>query len=192
MVDEQRTRVAVIIGSTRTGRFGPTVAQWFAGLARQRVDLDVDVVDLVETNLPEVSPGDGPAPPMVRDLAPRLGHADAFVVVTPEYNHSFPASLKTAIDWFYDEWMAKPVGFVSYGGIGGGVRAVEALRLVFAEVHATTIRDVVSFHDYPERFDSEGTPHDPGAEAAAKAQLDQLLWWADALRSHRAQQPYQA
>lgn len=64
-------------------------------------------------------------------------------------------------------------------------------RLVFAEVHATTIRDVVSFHDYPERFSPEGTPQDPGAAGAAKAQLDQLLWWAHALRNHRAQQPYQ-
>lgn len=192
MLGEQRTRVAVIIGSTRTGRFRPTVAEWFAEVARQRADLDVDVVDLVETDLPEVSPGERPTPAPVRDLASRLARADAFVVVTPEYNHSFPASLKTAIDWFFDEWMAKPVGFVSYGGIGGGLRAVEALRLVFAEVHATTIRDVVSFHDYPERFNSEGTPHDPRAEAAAKSQLDQLLWWAHALRNHRAQQPYQA
>ncbi|MQA12753.1 MAG: NADPH-dependent FMN reductase [Pseudonocardiaceae bacterium] len=192
MVGAQRTRVAVIIGSTRTGRFGPTVAEWFASLARQRADLDVDVVDLVETDLPDVSPGDGPAPAPVRDLAPRLGRADAFVVVTPEYNHSFPASLKTAIDWFFDEWMAKPVGFVSYGGTGGGLRAVEALRLVFAEVHATTIRNVVSFHDYPERFGPDRTPHDPAADAAAKSQLDQLLWWAHALRNHRTQQPYQA
>lgn len=190
-MDEQRTRLAVIIGSTRPGRFGPTVAQWFAGVARQRADLDVDVVDLVDADLPEVAPTEGPDPAPVRELGSRLGRADAFVVVTPEYNHSFPAALKTMIDWYFDEWMAKPIGFVSYGGIGGGLRAVEALRLVFAEVHASTIRDVVSFHNYPERFDAEGTPTDPGAEAAAKSQLDQLLWWSHALRNHRTQHPYQ-
>lgn len=91
MVDEQRTQVAVIIGSTRTGRFGPTVAQWVAGLAGQRADLDVDVVGLVEAGLPEVSPADdGSVPSPVRDLAPRLDQADAFVVVTPGAQPQFP------------------------------------------------------------------------------------------------------
>jgi hypothetical protein len=77
---------------------------------------------------------------------PPIDAADAFVVVTPEYNHSYPASLKHAIDMAHGEWNTKPVAFVSYGGISGGLRAVEALRLVFAELHATTIRDTVSFH----------------------------------------------
>lgn len=193
MDQELPTRLAVIIGSTRTGRFGPIVASWYARVAGQRPDLDVDVVDLAAADLPEVSPAeDGTVPPAVAELTPRLERADAFVVVTPEYNHSFPAALKTAIDWFFDEWMAKPVGFVSYGGIGGGLRAVEALRLVFAELHATTIRDVISFHDHPARFSQEGTPHDPRAETAAKSQLDQLTWWADALRLHRTRVPYRA
>ncbi|BBF99473.1 MULTISPECIES: NADPH-dependent FMN reductase [Pseudonocardia] len=182
-------RLAVIVGSTRRGRFAPTVADWVAEQVRARGDIKVDVIDLAETALPEVL-GDEhePIPAPVTKLAPRLAAADAFVVVTPEYNHSFPAALKTAIDWFFDEWTAKPVGFVSYGGMGGGLRAVEALRLVFAELHATTVRDVVSFHfrDWPFQFE----PVDPGAVKALSAQLDQLGWWAAALRTGRERVPY--
>lgn len=182
-------RLAVIVGSTRRGRFAPTVAGWVVEQARARGGVEVDVVDLAETSLPEVL-GDEhePTPAAVTALASRLAGADAFVIVTPEYNHSFPAALKTAIDWFFDEWAAKPVGFVSYGGMGGGLRAVEALRLVFAELHAATIRDVVSFHfrDWPFQFD----PVDPGAVKALAAQLDQLGWWAETLRAGRERVPY--
>ncbi len=190
---QERTRIAILIASTRTGRFGPTVANWFAEQVRQRDDVDVDLLDLAEAQLPEVlADDDGPTPRSVRDLAPWLAAADAFVVVTPEYNHSFPASLKTAIDWFYAEWQAKPVAFVSYGGISGGLRAVEQLRLVFAEVHATTIRDTVSFPNYPDLFDADGRPTEAdGPEGAVKAMLDQLTWWSDALRRHRVLHPYQ-
>ncbi len=74
-----------------------------------------------------------------------LSEADAFIVVTPEYNHSFTASLKFVLDLVYEPWQGKPVAFVSYGGISGGLRAVEQLRLVFAELHAVTVRDTVSF-----------------------------------------------
>jgi NAD(P)H-dependent FMN reductase len=115
------------------------------------------------------------------------------VVVTPEYNHSFPASLKNAIDWHFTQWQAKPVGFVSYGGVAGGLRAVEHLRLVFAELHAMTVRGTVSFHMAPERFDANGEPREPeGCNRAAKAMLDQLVWWARALRTARAARPYAA
>ncbi|MEV5703520.1 NAD(P)H-dependent oxidoreductase [Actinoallomurus sp. NPDC052274] len=194
----ERFRVAVIVGSVREGRFGTTVADWFAGRARRRTDVDVDVIDLAEVGLPLVFPafGAAPAPETARALqtvTPRLAAADAFVVVTPEYNHSFPASLKNLIDWHNAEWHAKPVGFVSYGGLSGGLRAVEHLRPVFAELHAVTVRDTVSFHGAWERFDAEGRPVDPdGCGAAAETLLDQLLWWAHALRDARAVRPYAA
>lgn len=191
---ERPIRLAIIVASTREGRFGPTVARWFTGQAGYRADTDIDVIDLVDTGLPAtITAFDRPQPPAVVALAPRLARADAFVVVTPEYNHSFPASIKTAIDWYRDEWMGKPVGFVSYGGLAGGLRAVEQLRPVFAEVHATTIRDTVSFHSYPDKFDATGIPVDAEAcNGAAKAMLDQLAWWAEALRAARALRPYSA
>ncbi|NYV75843.1 NADPH-dependent FMN reductase [Streptomyces sp. UH6] len=173
-------RLLVLTGSTREGRFAPVVTGWFLRVAAERDDLTLDPADLADH--PD---GEG--------LAERLAAADAFVVVTPEYNHSFPAPLKQAIDRYRDEWQAKPVGFVSYGGFAGGLRAVEQLRQVFAELHATTVRDSVSFPLAWERFDADGVPHDPAVpEGAAKAMLDQLVWWGRALRAGRAAVPYRA
>lgn len=194
MITDKRLQLAIIIGSTRKGRFGPVVAEWFAGQATQRDDMAVDVIDLAEARLPEALGdfGDEP-PPQVTALSPRLAAAGAFVVVTPEYNHSFPASLKTAIDWHHQQWHAKPIGFVSYGGRSGGLRAVEQLRQIFAELHAMTVRDTVSFHGASELFDSEGRALDPdGCNAAAKSMLDQLAWWGHALRAARTRRPYTA
>lgn len=195
MTDPQ-LRLAVIVGSTREGRFGETVARWFIRQAQQRDDLEIDVIDLRDTPLPNVQQA-GPvgtgvyASPQVRAFASRIGAADAFVVVTPEYNHGYPASLKLAIDSVYPEWKAKPVGFVSYGGASGGLRAVEQLRLVFAELHTVTIRDSVSFPMARRQFDAAGVPGDPErANASATKLLDELAWWASALRDARARQPY--
>ncbi len=181
--------LAVIIGSTRQGRFGGTVGDWFVGQAKQRSDVVVDLIDLAETPLPTTLPT--PPPPQVVAFTERLGAADAFVVVTPEYNHSFPGPLKTAIDSAPREWAAKPVGLVSYGGLSGGLRAVEQLRLVFADLHAVTIRATVSFHLARSQFGRDGQPREPGPAALAAATLlDQLTWWGRALRDARARRPY--
>ncbi|MEV6012262.1 NAD(P)H-dependent oxidoreductase [Streptomyces sp. NPDC051976] len=191
-------KLAVIVGSTREGRFAPVVANWFTGHARQRDDVIVDVIDLAEHRLPVVLPTFG-ADLATEDaealaaVSVRLSDADAFAVVTPEYNHSFPASLKNLIDWHHQQWHAKPVGFVSYGGLAGGLRAVEHLRQVFAELHAVTVRDTVSFHGAWTRFDPDGHPNDPeGCAGAAKTMLDQLTWWARVLRDAKAVTPYHA
>ena len=179
----ERFQLAVIVGSVRVGRFGPVVADWFVGQAKQRDDVSLDVIDLAD--LP--APGDLPL------VADRMDAADAFVVVTPEYNHSFPGPLKHGIDSLGRQWHAKPVGFVSYGGMSGGLRAVEPLRVVFAELHAVTIRNTVSFHSARNQFDAHGAPRDPDAvNAAAAALLDQLAWWARALRTARTSEPYVA
>jgi NAD(P)H-dependent FMN reductase len=189
--DGNSLHLAIIIGSTREGRFAPTVADWFARQAGQRDDMTVNVIDLAEARLPDILSAQ-PAPE-VAALTPRLAHADAFVIVTPEYNHSFPAPLKTAIDWHSQVWLAKPIGFVSYGGISGGLRAVEQLRQIFAELHAVTVRNTVSFHGAWTQFDAEGQPKAPdGYERMAKSMLDQIAWWGYALREARAQRPYLA
>ncbi|MFC0037783.1 NADPH-dependent FMN reductase [Actinomadura rayongensis] len=192
-----RLRLGIIVGSMRDGRLGPTVARWIAAEAERDGEFDLDVIDLREADLPVVTPDFGadpePAVAARRDaLGERLDAADAFVVVTPEYNHGAPAGLKSAIDWFLKEWQAKPVAFVSYGGISGGLRAVEHLRQVFAEVHATTIRETVSFHDAWSHWDTQGNwPKDPErANAAAKVMLVQLAWWARALKDAKQSQPY--
>ena len=171
-------RTAVIIASVREGRFAPVVGRWFNRHAAGRDDLDLDVIDLAEGT---------------QGLSARLADAESFVVITPEYNHSFPGPLKTVIDEHRDEWFAKPVAFVSYGGLSGGLRAVEHLRIVFAELHATTVRDTVSFHGAWERFDTEGEPTDGKAVGAATdAMLDRLVWWARALSTARHDDPFAA
>ncbi|MBF6053197.1 NADPH-dependent FMN reductase [Streptomyces eurocidicus] len=186
-------KLAVIVASVREGRFGPTVANWFVKQAGLRDDFEVDVIDLADHELPYVL-SQQPSAEVVEALSkvtPRLEQADAFVVVTPEYNHSFPASLKSLIDWHYTQWQGKPVGFVSYGGLAGGLRSAEQLRPIFAELHAVTIREAVSFHMAWEKFDENGEPKDQsGPAGAAKALLDQLGWWADGLREQRARRPY--
>lgn len=191
-MSEEKSRIAVIIGSTREGRRGPAVADWLLAQTAQHSDLETDLIDLAEDGPPLVmSSSTGTLPPAVTALGERLAAADGFIVVTPEYNHSFPAPLKNAIDWYHQEWQAKPVAFVSYGAISGGLRAVEQLRAVFAELHATTIRDTVSFHQVWNAVTPQGVI-EPSAErdAAAKSMLGQLMWWADALRQARRRTPY--
>lgn len=184
MTSEAHLQIAVLIGSTREGRWGDRVAHWFAREARRRPDLLVDIVDLAELDLPGVLPMQHDA--TIRAYADRIERADGIVVVTPEYNHSYPASLKQAIDVLNAPWRRKPVAFVSYGGMSGGLRAVEHLRGVFAELHATTIRETVSLHGHPRLFDESGEMLDPtGPAAAAATLLDELVWWAAALRTAR-------
>lgn len=197
MSTKQELQVAVVIGSTRTGRFGPVVADWLLGHLDARDDMVADLVDLAATPVPTVMPGFGGELPaeeieLLSAVTPRLAAADAFLFVTPEYNHSFPASLKNAIDWHNQQWHGKPIGFVSYGGLSGGLRAVEQLRVVMAELNTVTIRNTVSFHGAAAAFDADGKPRDPAADAAAKTMLDQLVWWAQALRDARQARPFTA
>lgn len=178
-------QLAVIVGSTREGRLGSTVAEWLVTRARQRDEVALDVIDLIDFDLPMVYPQE--PEPAAQAYIDRIDRADAFVVITPEYNHGYPASLKQAIDLPRDQWRRKPVAFVSYGGAAGGLRAVEQLRQVFAELHAVTIRDSVSFHMAWDRFDESGEPHEPiRCNADAETMLDELAWWATALRTARA------
>ncbi|MFC8951485.1 NADPH-dependent FMN reductase [Streptomyces sp. NPDC057101] len=185
--------LALVVASDRDGRFAPVITDWFRSRLAGRQDFTVTVVDLAEIDLP-TSLSYRPSPAVLAELAkvtPVLEAADAFIVITPEYNHSFPASLKNLIDRHYTEWQAKPVGFVSYGGISGGLRAVEQLRQVYAEMHAVTVRETVSFHHAHSQFDENGQHKDPaGADLAAEALLDQLGWWGRALRDAKSAHPY--
>ncbi|HEY1175653.1 MAG TPA: NAD(P)H-dependent oxidoreductase [Phytomonospora sp.] len=186
-------KLAVIIGSTREGRFGPVPAAWVAGEAREYGGVDVDVIDLLELELPHRITGDSDGHPTVKSLSARLHDADAFIIVTPEYNHSYPASLKAAIDHYQAEWHTKPVGFVSYGGMVGGQRAVEHLRQIFPEVHALTVRDTIGLVNYWSLLDADGGFADAQALAgAAKGMLGQLTWWGRALRAARLETAYAA
>jgi NAD(P)H-dependent FMN reductase len=176
-------QIAVIVGSVRAGRIAPVVASWLMTQLAQHEQIGIEMIDLADLSLPDSLDGGGDA----SGFAKRVDAADGFIVVTPEYNHGYPGALKTAIDTARDEWRAKAVGFVSYGGTAGGLRAVEQLRLVFAELHATAIRDVVSLHRVDDLFDGNGNPRDPGASAAMRTMVSQLCWWAGALRKARTE-----
>lgn len=176
--------VTVIYGSAREGRFCDTVANWVVRTLETDREISVDTIDPADLNLPATNTGS--EHPAVLKLHAALGDSDAFIVVTPEYNHSFTGELKLLIDAAKSQWKRKPLAFVSYGGMSGGLRAVEQLRLVFAELHVVTMRDVVSFANAWDRFDSAGTPIDEkGATAALHHMTTDLKWWAGALRDAR-------
>jgi len=130
-------KVAVIIGSTRPGRVGESVAKWVYELTKRRTEAEFELVDVKDFNLPLL---DEPVPPAMgqyskehtRTWAAKINSFDGYVFVTPEYNHGICGALKNAIDFVYREWNNKAAGFVSYGS-AGSVRAVEHLRLVMAE-----------------------------------------------------------
>ncbi|MCM0676610.1 NAD(P)H-dependent oxidoreductase [Micromonospora phytophila] len=178
-------RLAVIIGSTREGRMGEQLGHWFVEQAKRHDQLTVTVVDLADYDFPASYPAE-PTPAM-RSFVAQVSRADAFVVVTPEYNHSFPASLKQAIDYAYDEWQAKPVGFVSYGCRSVGLHAVDQLRTVFTALHAVTVRDTVGV----DLLCGETTPlATDQLRRDARVLLDQVCWWGLTLREGRAARPY--
>jgi NAD(P)H-dependent FMN reductase len=182
----------IIVASTRPGRVGLPVADWFAARAKAHSAFDVDFVDLAELGLPFM---DEPNHPRLRryehqhtkDWSARVEAADAFVFVTPEYNHSFNAPLKNAIDFLHSEWEYKPVGFVSYGGIAAGTRALQALKPVVSVLKMTPVSEAVNipfvrqFIDEDERF----VPNDV-LEQAADAMLSELDRVQSALRQLRA------
>ncbi|SDD43291.1 NAD(P)H-dependent FMN reductase [Paracoccus isoporae] len=183
-------QIAVIQGSIRAGRINDRVTAWVVR-AMQQQGYSPDVIDPADPEFLPIQTGDEAA---AARLTARLEPAAAYVVVTPEYNHAAPGPLKTLIDSQKHVWQAKPVGFVSYGGISGGLRAVEALRPVFAELHAVTLRDTVSFAAPWNRFDDSGRLTDPEDHAAASAAMshfgDRLRWWIAALGPARAASPY--
>ena len=167
-------RLVVLLGSHREGRFGPTVGGWIAERARQHGTFEVEVLDPAEHDLPLQHPADAQA--AAGDFLASLDAADAVLVVTPEYNHSFPGILKLALDLVGDELTDTPVGIATYGGMSHGLRAAEALRPVLSALRAVAVTDTVGFAGAPDRFDADGAlVVDPGpTEAAADRLLDDL------------------
>lgn len=183
-------KVAIIVGSTRPGRKADAVARWVHGIAKKRSDAQFEVVDIQDFNLPLF---DEPVPPSLNQYskphtkawAAKIDSFDAYVFVTPEYNHSTSGALKNAIDYLYKEWNNKAAGFVGYGSTGG-TRAVEHLRLIVGELQIADVRAQVAlslFTDF-ENF----TVFKPAAmhETSLKTMLDQLVAWGGALKAVRA------
>lgn len=184
------TRLAILYGSTRKGRLCDRVVKWVARELAHYPLIELDIIDPLDFDLPAHHDGGHPA---VGALAARLSEADAFIIVTPEYNHSFPAALKFVLDLANEPWHGKPVAFVSYGGISGGLRAVEHLRVVLAELHTVTVRDTVSFANPWGRFAEDGTLDNPiEARKALVLMIARLHWWSAALKPARLSRPYRS
>lgn len=182
-------KVAIILGSTRPERNGEGVAKWVYDTARKRNDAEFELVDIRDFNLPLL---DEPIPPSqgkyskqhTKAWAAKIDSFDAFVFVTAEYNHGIPGALKNAIDFLYNEWNNKVAGFVSYGS-AGGVRAVETLRQVMAELQVATVRSQVALSLFTD-FENFSTFR-PAAhhEKSLNTMLDQVIAWGGALKNLR-------
>jgi NAD(P)H-dependent FMN reductase len=173
--------LVVLLGSHREGRFGPTVGEWVADRARHHGAFSVEVLDPAAHDLPLQHPADRHA--AAGDFLAALAGADAVLVVTPEYNHSFPGILKLALDLVGDELTDTPVGIVTYGGMSHGLRAAEALRPVLSALRAVAVTDTVGLAGARDRFDDAGAlVVDPTpTEQALTRLLDDLARFTHAL-----------
>lgn len=192
------SKVLVIVGSTRPGRAADLVLPWVIARVRAHDGFDTEVADLRDWPLPIFAEhagtiGDLSDPtysePIVRAWNKKVKQADAFIVVTPEYNHSIPGGLKNAIDsvWLSFGFRNKPVAAVGYSGsIGGGMRAIEHLAHVFIEVEAVPLRNTVVIPFVRTAFADNGEPVNPETGIRLQVMLDDLAWWSSALEQARA------
>jgi NAD(P)H-dependent FMN reductase len=184
-------KVAIIIGSTRPGRKAEAVARWVRGIAAKRSDASFEVVDIADFGLPLLDEALPPSlgqytQPHTKAWAAKIATFDAFVFVTPEYNHATSGALKNAIDFLFREWNDKAAAFVGYGSVGG-TRAVENLRLIMGELKVADVRAQVALSLFTD-FENFST-FKPGAhqEPTVNAMLDDLIPWARALQAMRVQ-----
>ncbi len=184
-------QLKVIIGSTRPSRKGHIVANWFLDILKQHEYFEVEVLDLKEINLPFM---DEPEHPRLQKYthahtiawSKKIATADAFVMVTPEYNYSYPATLKNALDYLVKEWENKPMAFVSYGGLSGGTRAVQALKLPVTTLGMMPLPQAVNIPFFNQFINEDNVFH--GNETlviSAEVMLDKLKIWTKTLKAMR-------
>jgi len=183
-------KLKFIIGSTRQNRASEKVAPWIESVAKSRSAFDVEVLDLRDYPLPFFNEAQTPSSkkepykdPIVAKWTAKIAEGDAFIIIAPEYNHGYPAVLKNALDWVYQEWNNKPIGFVTYGS-ALGARAIEQLRLVAIELQMAPIRSAihlptdVAMAIWAGKVTAETFKP---LEEKARVFMDQLLWWTGAL-----------
>jgi NAD(P)H-dependent FMN reductase len=188
-------KILIIIGSTRKNRFSEKPANWVFEEAKKMKKFEVEMLDLRDYPLPffdePISPSMAKEPysnENVKKLSKKIGEADGFIVVTPEYNHGYPAVLKNVFDYIYKEWNKKAIGFVSYGTVGGA-RSVEQLRQVAVELQMAPIRQSIHipvplFFDMMMGKNTEKNPFE-GLKPTADSFFEQLIWWTKALKNAR-------
>ena len=183
--------LTIIVGSTRPGRAGQPIAEWFADRARSHAGFDVEVADLAEIGLPLLDEPNHPrleqyTKQHTKDWSAIVDRADAVVFVTPEYNYGYPAALKNAIDFLHREWRDKPAGFVSYGGVAAGTRAVQQLKQVVTTLRMTPVFDSVNIPFHAQLIKDGKFEATDLLNQAADTMLDELLRVEAALHQLRA------
>ena len=184
-------RLNIIIASTRPGRVGASIAEWFHALARENGAFDVHLVDLAEFDLPVY---DEPRHPRLQNYehehtrrwSESVDAADAFVLVTPEYNHGPSPALLNALDFVYTEWNYKPAAFVSYGGISGGLRGVQATKLTLNTLKMVPIVEAVTIPLVSERLHKGKFEPSDIHRQSAETLLAELHRWAEVLKPMRS------
>lgn len=184
-------RLQIVTVSTRQGRKGPLVASWIETVAREHSHFEIEPIDLAAVNLPLM---DEPEHPRLRKYqhehtkawSASVGRADAFIFVTPEYNFSAPPSLVNALDYLAQEWAYKPVAFVSYGGVSGGLRAVQMIKQIVTTLRMVPIVEAVALPFFATAIDESGKFSPPDVQTlSARAMLDELARWTTALATLR-------
>lgn len=183
--------IKILTGSVRPGRFNIQPAKWIYEIAKKRKDITVELVDLQELNLPFL---DEPMVPAMKQYTKDhtkkwskvIEEADGFIFITPEYNFSFSPVLKNAIDYLWQEWIYKPVSYISYGSLAGGARAIEHLRAVAAQTKMYDLREVILLPNYFQHLDEEGKYQFTKEQViAANALLDSLIFWSKKMKEAR-------
>jgi NAD(P)H-dependent FMN reductase len=182
----------IILGSTRPGRKGAALGHWITEAAVGHGGFEVELIDLAEVGLPLLDEPNHPrfgtyVHQHTRDWSATIERGDSYVFVIPEYNHSFNAATKNAIDYLHNEWKDKAVGVVSYGGVSAGTRAMTALRPVLSALKTVVVSDAVNIPFFAAAIDDAGVFHPSEvSEGAAKAMLDELARYTEVLRPLRA------
>lgn len=178
-------KIQIILGSTRDNRHGNVVAGWVLDQAKTRTDFEVEFLDLKGWNLPMYNE---PHPAKVQEWKKKIHEGDGYIIVTPEYNHGYSAALKNALDYPYEEWARKAVGFVGYSvGSMGGARSVEQLKQVAVELHLANVPTSVYVSNAWEAFDEKGEVKDPKLNRSLEAFFNDFVWWTTALKEARSQ-----
>lgn len=184
-------KLKIIVASTRPGRKGPIIADWFFNFTKENSSFETEILDLKTINLPFLDEENHPMLQQYQNehskaWSQKIDEADAFVVVTPEYNFGMPAPLKNALDYLHKEWTGKPMGFVSYGGISAGTRAVQHIKLPVTTLGMMPIPQAVNIPFFTQ-FISEDNCFKPNEKtiSAAENMLLKLNEWAEALAGMR-------
>ena len=184
-------KIQVILGSTRQNRFGEKPAKWITEKLGKLPEIEAELLDLRDYPLPFFDEPKSPASSggeyvlaAGRKWADKIGEGDGYIIVTPEYNHGYPAVLKNALDYVYKEWNQKPLGLVSYGTVGGA-RVVEQLRQVAIELKMVPVRTAVHIVAFWNMLDEKGDLKTDTLEKNADEMISQVLWYARVLKEAR-------